>query len=296
MQHLAQHKAAAACATSFLVTSLAALDSSPAYALSLNDVQKIVTSSREFVLSSHWTTFGVGCACGAVVGGLALGIGGRYRNYKLRIELEELRMSASMHSGSRKLNDTEDALGSNRVDERRTGSTAAETTPGEVRSGEPHYNFSPSSTVAIPKSQFGPKARASYIDLCVPRFDESLYPDTSNPVVHDADVFETAMRAMEESLRDSEAIYAQSQGLGYAYASTQTPSTRQASSTNEFDATAYIERIVQDEMERSRSPKEHVLSRAHLTVFDGAGTGDLVVTRKTQRYVPRHMRATSKGA
>lgn len=316
MRHNAQHKAATACPATLLVSSLAIIDPSPVYAISLDDMERFVAVSREFVLSSHWTTFGVGCACGTILGGLFFGIRGRRRNRELRKELEELRMSASMRSKAASIDDQgntqvrESAEQTEHVWQADSQTvpidTAAQAGTGQEKDDFFRPDMSPSSTVAIPKSQFGPKARASYINHRIARFDESLFPDNSNIVTHDVDMFEAAMQAMEDSLRDPGSFYEQDTGFigyntgfntGIGYNTDYTGYTgytgythaTQAESSNDFDATAYIERIMQEEIDRGLNHTERGFSREHLTVFDGAGTGDLAISRKTRTYVPRHM-------
>ena len=180
---------------------------------------------------------------------------------------------------------------------------AQDTTATDMRSGVPTIDrgevrvddspvFDPSPYLLKRQQditrRFDPEARAAIINRRLPHFDESLYPDTTDIMAHDGDMFETAMRAMEDSLMDPETYFDQEP----PFASEHTPGP----APNGFDASAYVENIMQDELERSRSHRAQRFSHVHLTVYDGTGTGDLDSTRKHRIYRPRHMRAASQEA
>lgn len=65
------------------VSSVILLTPTPAYALSVGEVINNVTSSP-------WGMFGVGCAAGAIVGGLVFGIAGSSAKHRLYDEIEEI--------------------------------------------------------------------------------------------------------------------------------------------------------------------------------------------------------------
>lgn len=136
-----------------------------------------------------------------------------------------------------------------------------------------------------PVRVFDPVARANIIDRRIPRFDESLFPDMSSEQRPAQDMFETAMRAMEDSLSAAPAPQAATPDADYAQ-----PEERPET----FDAESYIEYLVRDEMERNRSGQSRRYSRAHLTVFEG--TGDLSAARRAAQYRPRHFQVNSKKA
>lgn len=152
---------------------------------------------------------------------------------------------------------------------------------GEVRAEEPSlFSHGPR-----PRRQFDPAARAAIIDRRIAHFDESLFPDTASEQQAEDDMFEKAMRAMEDSLSVTTATIDEqpTQDLGK-------PQGR----PDVTDPEAYIEYLIQDEMERNRSGQARRYSRAHLTMFEG--TGDLSAARRASAYHPRHMREASKEA
>ena len=162
---------------------------------------------------------------------------------------------------------------------------------GKAREGDAPTFVSSSYFAKRPREtarRFNPEVRAAIINRRLPRFDESLYPDTTDIMAHDGDMFETAMRAMEDSLMHPETYF----DHGPAF----TPDYAQGTAPNGFDASAYVESIMQDELERSRSHHAQRFSHVHLTVYDGTGTGDLDSTHKHRQYRPRHLRAASREA
>lgn len=134
--------------------------------------------------------------------------------------------------------------------------------------------------------QVNPAVRARIIEKRIPRFDESLFPDIESERHTGVDIFETAMRAMEDSL-----------------SAVHVPTT-EVETKQEFefvppkdhpeisDPKSYIEYLVQDEMERSRSASARRYS--HLTMIEG--TADLSDSRAVRPRRARHMRVTSKEA
>lgn len=169
---------------------------------------------------------------------------------------------------------------------RRFRSNLSESIPvidrGEVRAAEGPVFVAPAHRYNRPLE---PSVRAALINRRVPRFDESLYPDTTNEQQTDADMFETAMRAMEETIS--------TQATNVDVQPTVVPDPAQ--DKPEFaDASSYIEYLVHDEMERNRSESARRYSRAHLTMFEG--TGDLGAAKKKLAYRPRHMQTVSKEA
>ena len=146
-----------------------------------------------------------------------------------------------------------------------------------------------------PKLALEPSVRAAVIDRRIPHFDESLYPDTTADLHHNTDMFETAMRAMEDSLSavpvPAEAAPAQADQPTADLERIVAPS---ASVATPSDASSHIDDLIQDEMERNRSGSARRYSRAHLTMIDG--TGDLNAVHKSSQYRPRHMQVASKEA
>ncbi|MDO4797429.1 MAG: hypothetical protein Q4A01_05340 [Coriobacteriales bacterium] len=78
------------------VSSVILLTPTPAYALSVGEVINNVTSSP-------WGMFGVGCAAGAIVGGLVFGIAGSSAKHRLYDELEEISAEAQRARNSAEL-------------------------------------------------------------------------------------------------------------------------------------------------------------------------------------------------
>ncbi len=134
--------------------------------------------------------------------------------------------------------------------------------------------------------QYDPVVRASLIDQRVPRFDESLYPDTVTHMHEELDVFETAMRALEDTLQHTAVLgIEEDDDILYLH-----PEDRMEI----VDAAAYVDYLIQDEMEKTMSGEPLPTSHAHLTMFEG--TGDLNISKKLGKYRPRHMRAASREA
>ncbi len=78
------------------VSTLALLAPTPAYAISLDGIISNVTSSP-------WGMFGVGCAAGAIVGGLVFGIAGSSAKHRLYEEIEEISAEAQRAQNSAEL-------------------------------------------------------------------------------------------------------------------------------------------------------------------------------------------------
>lgn len=126
--------------------------------------------------------------------------------------------------------------------------------------------------------------RSSIINRRVPRFDESLFPETAPQPVAGAqqvDDFERAMRAMDEAMAHEQASAQQ--------ASVQQTTAQPASS----QMSEHLERMVREEMELSKNGSSRSYSRPHLTVFEG--TGDLGGAKSAARG-PRHMSAVAREA
>lgn len=78
------------------VSTLALLTPTPAYAISLDGIISTVTTSP-------WGMFGVGCAAGAIVGGLVFGIAGSSAKHRLYEEIEEISAEAQRAQNSAEL-------------------------------------------------------------------------------------------------------------------------------------------------------------------------------------------------
>lgn len=151
-----------------------------------------------------------------------------------------------------------------------------------VQGAEPFY--ASSSRIR----QVNPAVRARIIEKRIPRFDESLFPDIESELHTSADIFETAMRAMEDSLSavPISAVEVETQPKVEFIPPNGHPEIS--------DPEAYIEYLIQDEMERNRSGSARRYSRAHLTMIEG--TADLSDVRTMRPRRARHMRVTSKEA
>lgn len=136
--------------------------------------------------------------------------------------------------------------------------------------------------------QVNPAVRARIIEKRIPRFDESLFPDLESEQHTSVDIFETAMRAMEDSL-SAVSISAADMGTQPEFSFVPPEGHPEIN-----DPKAYIEYLIQDEMERNRSGSARRYSRAHLTMIEG--TGDLSDVRSMRPRRPRHMRVASKEA
>ena len=372
MQHLVEHKALSKHAVSLVVcTTMVATPVSQAYAAPLDGVV-------DFATSSPLVTFGLGCAAGAVVGGLAVGLSGKRARKRLQDEIDEVveaaeraeesarraealvaeyeaaqsnqptsslkrvaskpapapkaseqpnvvrgavqatnaqAPAAATHTAATK--EAQPAKGADSFetnvlskDEIRQRSAVAKTdgTNGQERRrglrgatgrlmnlpvidrGQPRSaSESPFVVAARPQQRkFDPTVRANLIDRRVPRFDESLFPDTTNELHQDVDVFETAMRAMDATLSETKAP---EQAPSQATADLARSASTQPDPS---DTSSYVESLVQEELERNRNGAGRRFSRAHLTMFEG--TGDLGAARKALQYRPRHMQKASKEA
>ena len=184
-------------------------------------------------------------------------------------------------------------------------------------------------------SGFAPVGRAAAIDRRLPRFDESLFPDTTmeNSVTEEDD-FELAMKAMDrtmaqsapaEPVRQAQPVHtsrpahaaqpaqpahaARPAQPSHAYDSvssdrSQWSPERTASSSRpsfgegaSFDASSYVDYLINDEMEQRSTSVATRYGRPHLTVFEG--TGDLSGARAaTQRQAkrPKHFARATREA
>ena len=134
--------------------------------------------------------------------------------------------------------------------------------------------------------QYDPIVRASLIDQRVPRFDESLFPDTVTHVHEELDVFETAMRAMEDTLQHTAVLGIEDEEDILYLSPEERPEI--------VDAAAYVDYLVQDELEKTLSGETLSTTQSHLSLFEG--TGDLNISKNLGKRTPRHMRVVSKEA
>lgn len=149
------------------------------------------------------------------------------------------------------------------------------------------------STFVVPRRprNFDPQKRADFINKRVPRFDESLFPDTMSEAQGEMDVFETAMQAMDQTL-SFEAMEEQ-----VSIPASPTPQmgfSHPQGHPEVVDASSYIDYLVHDEMERNRTGSARRFSRAHLTMIEG--TADLGAAKRSATYTPRHFAPASKEA
>ena len=178
-------------------------------------------------------------------------------------------------------------------------------------------------------SSFTPVGRAAAIDKRLPRFDESLFPDISRESsVTEEDDFELAMKAMERTMSQSvpaESTHAaaQAQPAHFSRPAHAAPQTQSAHAYNSdvsastyrshegtastsrptfgegqsFDASSYVDYLLNDEMQhRNSTPATHY-GRPHLTVFEG--TGDLSGARaaaQRQAKQPKHFARATREA
>lgn len=159
-------------------------------------------------------------------------------------------------------------------------------TPDALNEGIGRYGVA-SSRAGIPAflghrrtRQYDPVVRASLIDQRVPRFDESLFPDVVTHVHDEVDVFETAMRAMEDTLQHTAVLGIEEED----------PSVYEQSESNNdsLDVAAYVEYLLQDELEKTMSGEPLTTNHPHLTMFEG--TGDLNASKDLGKHSPDHMR------
>ena len=131
--------------------------------------------------------------------------------------------------------------------------------------------------------QYDPNVRASMIDERVPRFDESLFPEALRPVHDEVDIFDTAMRAMEDTLQHTAVLgIEEEEDVVYLH-----PEDR----PEIVDAAAYVDYLMKDELEKTNGGNELPSSRAHLN--RAQGFADITGSRKRSKYSPRHMRVAS---
>ena len=371
MQHLVEQKALSKHAVSLIVcTAMVAAPASQAYAAPLDGV-------TEFATSSPLVTFGLGCAAGAVIGGLAVGLSGKRARNRLQDEIDEVveaaeraeesarraeallaeyeaaqskqptselnrvtSTTASARMASKSPNVASNAVNAPSI--QAPAATAQSTSKAEAKPagdadsfatnvlskdelkqrngaavrdksqetgrhrglrgatgrlmnlpvidrGAPRSASESPFVAARPRPrQLDPIVRANLIDRRVPRFDESLFPDTTNELHQDVDVFETAMRAMDATLSETEV---QDQVRSQVTADLARPRDNQPDIS---DTSSYVEYLVKDELERNRNGAGRRFSRAHLTMFEG--TGDLGAARKALQYRPRHMQKATKEA
>lgn len=374
MHQIVQTRALSMQATSIIIGgSLFVTPLSNAQALSFDG---IVDSVR----NSSTLAFGLGCAVGAVVGGLAIGLYGRHARKKLKEELEELvgiaeraeaavRRAEAILDGAQNEEKDSESTDEQRPTQKEFADSAAEEKMEFQKTVESESQDVPEATGVLdrtpitvtevnmettnlvgrpvpqvskreakdagteqrqpnrgvrsilqsrlgstnafldmpvidrgqtrameedifsanlrPRRQFNPVARAEIIDRRVPRFDESLFPDTVSEQHTVDDMFESAMRAMDDSLTTNDVLSAPQQMLD---------STSSLEVPAPTDTKSYVEYLVKDEIERNRSKQARRFSRAHLTMIEG--TGDLSAARKaaSNKYRPRHMQVASKDA
>ncbi|MDO4538309.1 MAG: hypothetical protein Q4B54_09130 [Coriobacteriales bacterium] len=141
-----------------------------------------------------------------------------------------------------------------------------------------------STAKRVAMRRMNPIERAKVIDKRIPRFDESMFPES--PVVEEpaADEFEQAMNAMENSMVQEMEVQQSEPDFEFT----------QPEGHPEIDnAAAYVDYLVNDEMEINRSYRARRFSRSHLTVIEG--TGDLSKARQ-RTHVARHLASVSKEA
>lgn len=360
MYHLDQHRALYTRAVPILIaSSIVTVPATQAYAMPAE-------SAVGFVAVSSWPSFGIGCAVGAILGGLTMGLVGRSSRRHLKEELDEvMRIAERAEESARRAEELLDekareALYGTQTGELSvTGAIDRTAIPSieakDVVSDEAHVEQVFETKVLVGRGadlqkqqerdeqptgvrarlqerlgsnvfnempvidrgqvretpapvfahkepvqrQFDPAARAQVIDRRIPRFDESLFPDPELDMGHETDMFETAMKAMEDSLSATNPLQDE--------ASVEDQSTHDLESSHSLpemtDTESYIDYLIQDELERNRSGSARRYSRAHLTMFEGTGdlsaarrTGDLSAARRIATYRPRHMQASSKEA
>ncbi len=360
MQHFVDGRNLPKQALPFVVcTTLIATPVSTAQAAPLDGVV-------DFATSSPLVTFGLGCAAGAIIGGLAVGLSGRSARRRLQDEIDEVVKTAERAEESARRAEAllakqeaklqvptvqgaqpkaqaqaqKSAVQTVQRPVAQAGAMPETTKPKATAAAEITNALSreklaqavrksdasveddkgtthrlgrraarklvdlpvidrgavrdadvPFTVVATPRHrQLSPMVKASLIDRRVPRFDESLYPDTTSELHQEADVFETAMRAMDATLSDSGSM-----SLNQAVPEVQaTADLARNARPDMSDTSSYIDYLVKDELERNRSGAGRRFSRAHLTMFEG--TGDLSAARKALQYRPRHMQRSSKEA
>ena len=138
-------------------------------------------------------------------------------------------------------------------------------------------------------------SRSRVIQSRVAGFDESLYPDRRVEAA-DVDTFEEAMRAMDAQMpavgvrTSADAAAAVSMLDTTANLKTGAVVTTDANAEADASAAAYVDRLVQEEVERNRAGRARRYSRSFLTVFEG--TGDLSDARKAAnaKHFPREPR------
>ena len=138
-------------------------------------------------------------------------------------------------------------------------------------------------------------SRSRVIQSRVAGFDESLYPDRRVEAA-DVDTFEEAMRAMDAQMpavgvrTSADAAAAVSMLDTTANLKTGAVVPTDANAEADASAAAYVDRLVQEEVERNRAGRARRYSRSFLTVFEG--TGDLSDARKAAnaKHFPREPR------
>jgi hypothetical protein len=138
-------------------------------------------------------------------------------------------------------------------------------------------------------------SRSRAIQSRIAGFDESLYPDRGVESA-DVDTFEEAMRAMDAQIpavgvrTSADAAAAVSMLDTTANLKTGAVVTADANADADSSAAAYVDRLVQEEVERNRAGRARRYSRSFLTVFEG--TGDLSDARKAAnaKHFPREPR------
>ncbi|MDO4805646.1 MAG: hypothetical protein Q4A07_00215 [Coriobacteriales bacterium] len=161
--------------------------------------------------------------------------------------------------------------------------------PDALNEGASRFSKHPVYTNEIPAflghrraRQYDPVVRASLIDQRVPRFDESLFPDVVSHVHNEVDVFEAAMRALEDTLQHTAVLGIEEEEPPLFLGS------ESKSRPEMLDAAAYVDYLYQEEVEKTKSGEPLTTNHPHLTMFDG--TGDLNASKKLGKHHPDHMR------
>lgn len=297
-----------------VAVSLLTVPATPAYALSLGEVAHTVASSP-------WACFGLGCAAGAVVGGLVVGLMGLRSRKRLEERVEDAVYAAEMAQQS-----AEAAERLLREAQRIIAAQAQAQAAATIQSAQPQASAASEATVAaeaprkrpahvpahvatVPKvaelehiepepkpkpvasapqtSTMSAAERAASIDARVPGFDQSLFPDLVHESTPKEDDFMLAMKAMDETL---------SATLMLSPREEEKEEEQLFGVEPEFaDAASYVDYLVQDEIERNRAGQARRFSRSQLTVFEG--TGDINSMHKSQpRKRPRHLAPAAREA
>ncbi len=160
------------------------------------------------------------------------------------------------------------------MDERFPGLSHAQTGPmraqtgAQTRAGSAPTHTSASQTAPMPRrSAASTITRSSIINKRVPTLDASLFPDTTQLTHSNADSFETALKAMDDTLGTSDV---------------------------RSRASDHVDRLVQEELERNKRESARRYSRSRLTVIEGSS--DTFAQRRTAAYRAQHLPSISREA